>query len=126
MKKSVKDMEVKNKRVLVRVDFNVPMEKGPCGGRYQNMGRPCPPFRYLLDQGAGVLLVTHLGRPKGKVVPELSVRPLAKHLGSLLGREVFFAGDCGGEESRKNSRNPPAWPGRPAGECPFYAGGGEK
>ncbi|HHY05873.1 MAG TPA: phosphoglycerate kinase, partial [Clostridia bacterium] len=87
-------------KVLVRVDFNVPLQ----GGKILNDTRilkVIPTIKYLREQGAKIILMTHLGRPKGKVVSALSVRPLAARLSSLLEAEVLFAADCGGPESRK-------------------------
>lgn len=98
-KKTLRDVEVAGKRVLVRVDFNVPMENGAITDDTR-IKAALPTIRYLMEQGARVVLATHLGRPKGKVVPEMSVRPVAEHLGILLGADVLFASDCGGEESR--------------------------
>lgn len=96
--KTIRDIDVQDKKVLVRVDFNVPME----GGRILDdtrMTEALPTLKYLLERGAKVILVTHFGRPKGKVVPEMSTRQLVPHLSSLLGQEVLFAKDCGGESS---------------------------
>ncbi len=80
---------LQGKRVLVRVDFNVPLE----GGKVRDDTRiraTLPTLQYLLDKGAIPVLMSHLGRPKGKVVPELSLRPVAEHLGRLLNRPVTF------------------------------------
>ena len=80
---------LQGKRVLVRVDFNVPLE----GGEVRDDTRiraTLPTLQYLLDKGAIPVLMSHLGRPKGKVVPELSLRPVAEHLGRLLNRPVTF------------------------------------
>lgn len=99
-KKSIRDLDVAGKKVLVRVDFNVPMKDG----RILNDTRilkAVPTIKYLQEQGAKIILMTHLGRPKGKVVPEMSVKPIAQRLSDILGQEVFFAADCGGPESRK-------------------------
>ncbi|MCR4441646.1 MAG: phosphoglycerate kinase [Peptococcaceae bacterium] len=101
-KQTVRDIDVGGKKVLLRVDFNVPIENGKITDDTR-MIYALPTIRYLLENKAAVLIMTHLGRPKGKVVPELSVRPLVKHLSSLLGQEVLFAGDCGGDESARVS-----------------------
>lgn len=99
-KKTIRDIEVAKKKVMVRVDFNVPMEKGNITDDTRIIAA-LPTISYLLENGASVILLTHLGRPKGKAMPEFSVKPVAQHLSSLLGQEVLFAGDCGGEESRR-------------------------
>lgn len=97
-KKTVRDVGVKGKRVLVRVDFNVPLNNGAIEDDTR-LTAVLPTIRYLQEEGAKVILLTHLGRPKGKVVPEMSVRPLIAYLDRLLGQRVLFVGDCGGEES---------------------------
>ncbi|HEX8244868.1 MAG TPA: phosphoglycerate kinase [Longimicrobium sp.] len=84
------------KRVLVRVDYNVPLD---ADGRITDDTRivaTLPTLRHLVDAGARVVLLAHFGRPKGKPVPEMSLRPVAARLGELLGRDVAFAGDCVG------------------------------
>lgn len=99
-KKTVRNIEVTGKKVLLRVDFNVPLE----GGRITNdtkMKGALPTIKFLQEKGAKTLIVTHLGRPKGKIVPEMSTGLLVNHLGVLLsGAEVLFAADCGGEASQ--------------------------
>lgn len=97
-KKTLGDIDVQGKRVLVRVDFNVPLKNGEVLDDTRIVAA-LPTIKYLLERKAKVILVTHLGRPKGKVVPELSVQPLASIIGSHLGRKVIFAGDCGGPDS---------------------------
>ena len=96
-KKTVEDIEVSGKRVLVRVDFNVPLE----GTRITDDTRiraALPTIRYLTDRQARVILLSHLGRPKGKVVEELRLAPVARRLGELLGKPVARADDCIGPE----------------------------
>lgn len=100
-KLTVRDVEVKGKRVLVRVDFNVPLDEQ---GRVTDDSRivaALPTIRYLLEAGARVILASHLGRPKGKVVEGLRLDPVATRLAGLLGRPVARAGDCVGEEARR-------------------------
>ena len=86
----------RGKRVFVRVDFNVPIREGRVEDDYR-IKKALPTIRYLMDAGARVILASHLGRPKGKRVDSLSLRPVAGHLSGLLGREVVFAEDCIGE-----------------------------
>jgi phosphoglycerate kinase len=99
-KKSIRDIDVTGKKVLVRVDFNVPMKDGKITNDARIL-KVIPTIKYLQEQGAKIILMTHLGRPKGKVVPEMSVKPIAERLSNILGQEVIFAGDCGGPESHK-------------------------
>ncbi len=96
-KKTVKDLaELSGKKVFVRVDFNIPMENGAITDD-KRIKASLPTIQYLIEQGASVILASHLGRPKGKPNPEMSLAPAAKRLGELLGREVKMAPDCVGE-----------------------------
>lgn len=99
-KKSVKDVEVKGKRVLCRVDFNVPIEKGIITDDTR-IRASLPTLTYLLEQGAKLILVSHLGRPKGQVKEELRLDPVAKRLSELLNREVKKCDEAVGEEVTK-------------------------
>ncbi|HEU5142659.1 MAG TPA: phosphoglycerate kinase [Solirubrobacterales bacterium] len=96
-KRSVRDADVAGKRVLVRVDFNVPLEDGGVGDDTR-IRAALPTIELLRERGAALVLVSHLGRPKGKVVPELSLRPVAERLGELLGAEVRLAPAVRGDE----------------------------
>lgn len=99
-KKTVRDLDVAGKKVLVRVDFNVPLnDKGEITDDTR-ITASLPTIQYLLEQKAAVILMAHLGRPKGQVKPELSLAPLAKHLGKLLGKKILFAPDCVGEAAQ--------------------------
>ena len=99
-KKTVRDLDVAGKKVLVRVDFNVPLnDKGEITDDTR-ITASLPTIQYLLEQKAAVILMAHLGRPKGQVKPELSLAPVAKHLGKLLGKEILFAPDCVGEAAQ--------------------------
>lgn len=92
-KKTLDDMNFKNQRVLVRVDFNVPMAKDGSGKIMDDarIRAALPTINYLMDQGAKVILLSHLGRPKGEPSEAFSLAPVASHLSSLLGQEVLFA-----------------------------------
>jgi len=95
-KLSVTDLNLSGKRLFVRVDFNVPIKEGRITDDTR-IRASLPTIQYALDHGATVILASHLGRPKGKVAPEFSLKPVAAHLAILLGREVVFADDCIGE-----------------------------
>ena len=92
-KKTIRDVDVRDKRVLVRVDFNVPL----ADGRVMDDTRiqaALPTIEYLLEQNAAVILCSHLGRPKSAGDLEFSMRPTAEHLKTLVKAPVFFAEDC--------------------------------
>jgi phosphoglycerate kinase len=96
---SIRDLELAGKRVFIRVDFNVPLAPG---GRQitsdKRIRASLPTIRYALERGAGLILASHLGRPKGKPNPEMSLKPVADKLSELLGRTVEMAPDCVGPE----------------------------
>ena len=98
-KVSIQDLDLNGKRVFIRVDFNVPLAPG--GEEISSDKRiraSLPTIRYALDHGAALILASHLGRPKGKPNPEMSLRPVAKRLEELLGRPVAMAPDCVGPQ----------------------------
>ena len=98
-KLSIRDLDLKGKRVFIRVDFNVPLAPG--GQEITSDKRikaSLPTIKYALQQGAGLILASHLGRPKGKPNPEMSLRPVAQRLQELLGTPVRMAPDCVGPE----------------------------
>ncbi len=102
-KKTVEDIEVSGKRVLVRCDFNVPLdENGNITDENRIVGA-LPTIKYLIDNGAKVILCSHMGKPKGEPVPSLSLAPVAKRLSEKLGKEVIFAADDNvvGENAKK-------------------------
>ena len=96
-KKTVRDIEFSGKRVLMRVDFNVPLN-GDVVSDDTRITAALPSIQYVLEQGASVVLMSHLGRPKGEVKPEFSLKPAADRLAELLGKKVQFAPDCVGSE----------------------------
>jgi phosphoglycerate kinase len=98
VKLSIKDLDLKDQRVFIRVDFNVPLKNGVIGDDTR-IKSSLPTIQYALEQGARVVLASHLGRPKGTVNAEMSLRPIADRLSTLLGRPVAFATDCIGDEA---------------------------
>ncbi|MDR2192046.1 MAG: phosphoglycerate kinase [Endomicrobium sp.] len=102
MKKTLKDIDVKGKKVLVRVDYNVPLDAELKITNDKRIAATLPTIQYLLDQNAAIILLSHLGRPKGKTVPEMSLSPVSARLSELIGKPVkFVGGDAISEESKK-------------------------
>jgi phosphoglycerate kinase len=99
MKLSIKDLDLKGQRVFIRVDFNVPLKDGRIGDDTR-IRSSLPTIQYALEHGATVVLASHLGRPKGTVNPQMSLRPIADRLAELLGKPVVFATDCIGDDAR--------------------------
>ncbi|MEA3305518.1 MAG: phosphoglycerate kinase [Candidatus Omnitrophota bacterium] len=100
-KKTLKDIDVKNKRVIVRVDFNVPLDKNLDITDDSRIKGALPTIRYLMDNNAKTVLMSHLGRPKGRVKEELRLAPVAKRLGELLGIDVKKPDECVGGKAAK-------------------------
>lgn len=96
-KKTLEDFSLENKRVLVREDLNVPLDENQNITDDTRIRAALPTLNYLIEKGAKVIIVSHLGRPKGKVNPKYSLAPVAKRLSELLGRDVAFAANCIGE-----------------------------
>jgi len=102
-KKTIKEIDLHGKRVLLRADYNVPVEKGQITDDYR-VKQSLPTINYILEQGASLVIMSHLGRPKGPDDKEASLKPVAKRLGELLDKHVEFAPDCVGEEVKQLAR----------------------
>src|SRR5437660_1783974 len=100
MKLSVRDLDLEGKRVFIRVDFNVPLKDGVIGDDTR-IKSSIPTIDLALKQGATVVLASHLGRPKGKVNPQHSLRPVSDALADILNRPVTFTTDCIGEDPKQ-------------------------
>src|ERR1700723_98777 len=103
-KLSIRDLDLKNKRVLIRVDFNVPMSNGKVDDDTR-IRETLPTLRLAIEKGARIVLASGVGRPKGKVDPKYWLAPVARALQELLGRLVKFATDCVGDEAESQSKS---------------------
>jgi len=99
-KLTIEDLDLRGARVLMRVDFNVPLRDGQVEND-QRIVSALPTIHYALDHGASVVLMSHLGRPKGEIEPEYSLRPVCRRVAELLGREVGFVEDCVGDAAER-------------------------
>src|SRR5579885_2837156 len=98
-KVAMRDISLTGKRVLMRVDFNVPLDDAGSITGDTRIRATLPTIRYAVEHGARLILASHLGRPKGKPNPRMSLRPVATRLSELLGKPVQFAADCIGSEA---------------------------
>ena len=104
-KKTVRDIDLKGKKVFVRCDFNVPMDENQNITDNRRIVAALPTIKYLIEQNCKIILASHLGRPKGEVKPEFSLAPVAKELSKQLGQEVLMAEDVVGESAQKLAEN---------------------
>ena len=98
-KKTIRDIDIKGKRVLVRVDYNVPLSDGKIESDYRIV-QSLPTLNYLVDQGCKIILLSHLGRPKGRPDKKYSLKPTATRLAELIKREVRFVDTCTGSQAQ--------------------------
>jgi len=99
-KKTIKDVDVSGKRVLVRVDFNVPLDNDLAVTDDLRIRMALPTITSVLERGGSLILMSHLSRPKGKVVPAMSLEPAADKLAELIGQDVAFATDTVGDDAK--------------------------
>jgi len=99
--RDINDIDIKGKRVFIRVDFNVPLDENLNITDDIRIRRTLPTINYALDEQAKVILASHMGRPHGKIVKGLSLAPVARRLQRLLNKEVCLAPDCVGEDVKK-------------------------
>ena len=104
-KKTVRDIDLKDKKVFLRCDFNVPMDENKNITDNRRIVSSIPTIKYLLDNNCAVILASHLGRPKGEVNPNFSLAPVAKELSKQLGKEVIMAKDVIGEDAKTKAAN---------------------
>ena len=105
MKKTVRDIEIKGKKALVRCDFNVPLDENKNITDNRRIVAALPTIKYLLENECAIILCSHLGRPKGEFKEEFSLKPVAKELSKQLGKEVIMANDVIGEDAMSKAAN---------------------
>ncbi len=103
--KYIDGMKLKEKKVFIRADFNVPLDKNQNITDDIRIRETIPTIKYVLDKGGAVIAASHLGRPKGKVAPEFSLLPVQKRLSELLGKSVLFADDCIGNDAQAKAHS---------------------
>nr|MBC8363280.1 phosphoglycerate kinase [Candidatus Desulfatibia profunda] len=103
--KTIKDIDISGKKVFFRVDFNVPLDEHQNITDDSRIREVLPTLQYALDNNAKLIIASHMGRPKGEVVPKLSLAPVAKRLGRLLEKKVIMANDCIGSEIKERVAN---------------------
>ncbi len=99
-KQTIEQVDLKGKRVIIRVDFNVPLDDARQITDDSRLRAVLPTINHVVDEGASVILCSHLGRPNGQPHPELSLAPVAKRLQRLLGKNVIFSPDCIGAQAK--------------------------
>ncbi|MGH9400649.1 MAG: phosphoglycerate kinase [Terriglobia bacterium] len=104
-KLSIRDIDLKGKRIFMRVDFNVPLDESGKITDDTRIRASLPTIQYAIEQGGRLIIASHLGRPKGKPHPKMSLRPVAERLSELLGKPVKFAEDCAGPEAERHSHS---------------------
>ena len=104
-KKTIKDVDLKGKKVFVRCDFNVPMDENQNITNNTRIVAALPTIQYLLEQNCKIILASHLGRPKGEFKPEFSLKPVAKELSKLLDKPVIMAKDVIGDDAMQKAQN---------------------
>ena len=104
-KMSIEDMDIKGKKVIARVDFNVPLDENGNVTDDKRIRGALPTIKYIIENGGKLILVSHLGRPKNGPEAKFSMKPAAERLSQLLGKEVILAADVIGEDAKAKAEN---------------------